>query len=144
MAWQLVDQRTFEPDTSSYRGPAEKLTAELKGPPEQVVPVSIARRIVEEFVLSTKGHGATPLKITVWADWSPTWETKYKVELVAHGSPAIPWQVIVLAIAAVLIVLGIAFIVWQVDHMSWGGAATIIVVAIAAAVGFFLWAGRKK
>ena len=93
------------------------MVCDAKGPPEQVAPVRMTSDILSVLVPAIKEHGGTVLEIKVWADWSPTWYTLYKIEVTAHGSPALLW----IAILAVLALLLITIIVYRVTGTNWGG-----------------------
>jgi hypothetical protein len=134
MAYQLVLDKRYEPEASQYRGPAEQLTVELIGPPEQILPVTWAAQIAGWITTEVVARDGTPLAVKVWADIMPTWLTKYKVEYTAHASP-LPWVAIIAAIAAIAFALGFVLGKWGVKGIQWGlgiGAFLLILLAIIA------------
>ena len=144
MAYKLVKDIKY-PEADKYRGPAEVLTAELKGPPEQVMPTWIVDQIIIWFYNTIGAHKGKVMTAKVWADISPTWQTKYKIELATHASP-LAWTLIIRAVAALGIVIGLAFITWQVTHTTWGPMIPIalIVVGLAILASTFWGKGKKK
>jgi len=148
MAWQLTEYRLFEPEASTYKGATEVLYAELKGPPEQLLPVNLMEKIIIAFESKVTPYGGHPLRIKIWSDWSPTWYSLYKVELTIHASP-LAWNIVIPAVAAVLIVIGLSFITWEVTHASWGSSLPSMLgdvkwIILAASAVAVLWLMKKK
>ena len=138
MAWELIRDERFEPEATEYRGFADKLIAELTGPPEQIMPVGIASSLIQWFSVSVKNEGGTPLTIKIWADIAPTWETKYKVEMVVHTSP-FAWNLAIYAIAGLIVLVGLSFIMWQVQKTTHNlGIPEWAWIVGAVAVGYLL------
>ena len=146
MAWEIGYRLRFA-EADIYQGPAERFTAELKGPPEQLLPTKATAAIISYLTMHIEEHGGKPLEVTVWADKSPTWQTFYKVEYTVHASP-LAWTVVVVAVAAALIAVGIAFTTWKVTSLPWvkgaagatmaiGGIALLIILAL-------VFMGKKK
>lgn len=155
MAYQLLKDVRYEPDASKYRGDCDKVTAEYEDilkptdilrPPEFVGFKADALIISAQTEIYRKGGHALAAK--VWVDTNPPGQTllkrfcKYKIEIYAHGS-ILAWVTILTALA---IILGLAFITWQITHTKWGAAIPIalIVVGLAILASTFWGKGKKK
>lgn len=146
MAELLVFDRTTDA-ASSYRGPAERAVGSFKGPPEQLAPAGLMSQVLSLLVPSLRAEGADLLKMRVWADTSPTFYTRYRIELTAkepmalaaqpgYAAQASPFPFLI--VGAILLALGLlALTAWQVSRIEWGTAAGFGVGlwAVAAILG---------
>ena len=139
MAYTLTLEQIYP---SSFRGTAEVMTAKFYG-----LPSSVAFGLVDDLVAVVVGYfppGGLDelLRIRIWEDTEPLLDSRYRLEVVGHGSP-IPWALIIAALVALAIIWGIT---WTITSTPWGVAFPIAAVAIAAAavVGLSIWAGRKR
>ena len=119
------DETTSEGQT--YKGIAERGVAEFQGPPEQLLPVSFVATIASTLYSTVRSGGETPLHVRIWADISPTFYTKYKIELtvtssaVQSGQQAWPH----LALLGALLILGLVLLVaWAITAIDWSAVAT--------------------
>ena len=84
MAYKLVYDDLK--DYYQYEDQCDTWVGYFSGPPEQIAPASlvanIAAIVVDKFLLSN----ITPVRIRVYADTSPTLETKYRVEAPSYAS----------------------------------------------------------
>jgi hypothetical protein len=131
------------PEGQTYSGPAETCSAELKGPPEQIAPGTLVDDVVATIASWFPPEGTDKLlRIKVWADWSPTFYTLYKVEVSGHASP-VPWAAIIAALA----LIGLIILIWQVSQVDWKPVAetakwgVIALIVLAAIV--LLGPGKK-
>lgn len=142
MAYVLTLDRTY-PEASTYRGGADKFTADLKGPPEQLtfgVVDDIIAKITEWF----PPKGADKLmRIRIWTDAAPTWTTLYRVEVIAHGSPIV-WALVAAALAVIALLVLLAWFVSQIDWSPVAETAKWVVIALAIGAAFVLLRGTKK
>lgn len=96
-------------EASTYDGPCEHFECELTAIPGMRGTIKAA---VEAWCWA---EGATMLRFRLMQDTQPFFD-KYKIDLWAHGSPAIPWVLLV----GVIIGLGIAgFLWWIVTDENW-------------------------
>jgi hypothetical protein len=107
MAYKSYSEQYFSA-WDSYVGAYEVGTWTFRGPPEQVAPASIVSSIVSGYISQFRLHGEALLYMKVEVDAAPTFETKYRVTTYSHDSP-FP-QVLVYAIIAMVIVIGLAYI----------------------------------
>lgn len=143
----------------TYTGPYKLLTATLKGPPEQLLPVSVASKIIEIFSENFKSGGYSPLEIKVWANNQPTLYTNYKVEFKVYSPESTATAglaemhlvqavaVIVAAIAAALIAIAIAIVVWKVTDVAANvisKAGPIGVLVIIILIAYAVLSSKKK
>lgn len=99
------------PDLSTYQGPADLIVVEFSVPvPEQLSPVlRIFQSRASATILSTfEERGITPLAYELWRDATPTWSTRYRLVVLAHGSP-IPQAILLAAIGVALAILFVQF-----------------------------------
>lgn len=150
MAYQTVQEKYYD-SWGPYLGEYEVLTMDYSGPPEQLLPVSIGKKILEFYVSKFAEHGETLMYLKVEADWGPTWETKYRVTAYSHD--AIP-MALIYALIALAAIIGLAFIVYTVKTMVKIIAespplaiATVLIaiaaVAVVAAVIYYLYKKGK-
>ncbi len=144
---------------NTYTGPYKLIETTLKGPPEQVLPISVASKIIEIFVEKFKSGGYSPMEMKVWANNQPTFYTNYKVEFKVyapestataglaemHLVQAIP--VIAYAIATALIAIAIAITVWKVTDVATNlinKAGPIGVLIIIVLIAYVVATSREK
>lgn len=156
--YTLAQHQTW-PANSTYNGPAKLLTAELQAP--SAIPSAIASKIIEVFVEQFKTGGYSPLEISVYKDANHPLYINYKVEFkvydasvnlpagsgtgaVMHLVQAI--AVIVVAIAAAIVIIGLTLMTWKVSDVIGQagplGGIGIVIILILLASGFA--SGRKK
>jgi hypothetical protein len=85
MAYKIVRQETFS-SWYSYSGAYEQTVINLKGPPEQVLPTSVASSIANAVLDVFGRFNETVLAYVVEADTSPTLYTRYRVTVCSHDS----------------------------------------------------------
>lgn len=131
MGYTTVRETTY-PSWEPYAGSYEILIGQFNGPPEQVLPVSIAAWIVQEYEELFGTSGETLMYLKVEADWSPTFWTNYRITAKSHGSP-FP-QALLVAIVAALIIIGLVLLTWQLSE-AWKSAGE---AAPGIGLGIFL------
>ena len=107
-----------------------------------MLPVSTASWIIQQYEQLFPANNETMMYIRVEADWSPTWWTNYRIITYSHD--LVP-QALLLALAAVLLAVGIALVSWAfssavktvgaaLPKIGWGvlmGAAGVALVLFA-------------
>lgn len=115
MAYELVFDKLY-PEGEQYTGVADKFEANMTALSGMSFIIPVIAKVVEWF----PPKGADKLiRVRIWQDKEPFWTDLYKLEVVAHGSPAVPWAMIAVALAAII---GIAVISWNLSHMDWEAA----------------------
>ena len=118
MAWQLMIDET---PPVAYRGPAEVCTWEFAVGPEQLPGMGfLADRIIDAHVQELLRNGGLLLRLRVWVDSAPTWQTRYRVEVTSKASP-LWWNAIILGVLALLSLATTAYVITQLVHIEWGG-----------------------
>lgn len=108
MAYQTVREHTY-PAWDAYSGSYDILTGQFQGPPEQLMPVSIASWIIQQYEQLFPANSETMMYIRVEADWSPTFWTNYRIITYSHN---LIQEALLLALAAALIAASIALLSW--------------------------------
>lgn len=141
MAEVLALDKTY-PEGKTYSGPAEVGIAKFEGPPEQLLPTSLAVKIAEILVRKIKENQGVLLKMRIWVDKAPIFSTKYRIEVVltdqaiqaqqglATRAP-FPWAIL---IGALLIIGLVALTTWTISRIDWEGLTTSIQWGIIALV----------
>lgn len=122
MAYKLFSDK-LTPAAAIYHGSAEMCSTKFVTGPEQTSFVDswLKNNLVSNAVAEVRNEGGTVLRVTVYRDISPTWTTKWLVEITAYwGISAYagrdiamevgfgPWAIVIAAIFAALV---IAFVV---------------------------------
>ena len=152
------------PYGESYRGPAEVCKFHFATGPEQFGFVTnwIRDRYVGDMLAAVAAQGGKLLRIRLWEDKVPTWQTKYQGEIIADvrgefqfRSP-FPWAI---ALGAGLIMIAAYFLVRpvidSVTRLAWGPAGTdggtigglpwgLIAIGGLVLVGIAMTRGKKK
>lgn len=137
MAYKLYKDVLY-PGWDEYIGDAEVCWFKFKTGPEQLDWLGqkwYVNKMISSAKQSVEENGGTIIRLYIERDKAPTWETRYKVAVTAHGSPyVLPWYIIVLGLFAIIAVavsfaiIGIAAIIWSGDlpeAMKWGTYAII-------------------
>lgn len=133
MAFQLVKETT-EPIAYTFKGKAEKCTYEFSTLPEQVPgEAQLAKTLIDKNARELEAQGVRMLKIRVYRDTEPTWQTNYRVEVWATASP-IFWTPIIVGVLAVLALVITWKIIEEVKDIDWGEIPTEVTVGVPAAV----------
>ncbi len=109
MAWEIVETKHY-PALATYVGPYEGVIAQFSTGPEQLpfmndLGLWLAERVASEAVKK----GVTPLRLIVYRDITPTWQTDWSVEFLGHGSPAIGITTLIAIIVGCLMLIGVIF-----------------------------------
>ena len=113
MAYELTIDRLYA-EGERYTGIADKFEAYFTG---------ISGFRVDSFIPTIANwfppEGADKLiRIRVWVDIAPFWTDRYKVEVIAHGSP-IYWSAIAIALGALAL---LTLLSWNVKSINWEAA----------------------
>jgi hypothetical protein len=132
------------PALSTYTGGYDLVQCRLKGPPEQIAPVSQASKVLEIFTEKFKAGGFNPLELSIYADWRPTFWTNYIVifkvyKPTATTSLAQAEMHQVQAVAAVIAVIAIALAVIAFSIAAWK-VASVVGGAVAKTGSAGIWA----
>jgi len=110
-------QETIYPWAYTFQGDAETCVFEFTLTPEQIPGTRwIGERIVNSFVSELEKDGSRLLELRVYEDATPTWWTKYRVEVTATASP-LAWNVIIIGVLAILFIGAIYFTIKLVDDV---------------------------
>ncbi len=153
MAFTTISEKYYD-EWYPYIGDYEIAVIDIVGPPEQVLPVSVANSILQLFVSKYKDFGETLMYIKVEADWDPTFTTDYRVTTYSRAVV----QVVLVAIAAVIVTLGLLGMTWLITSATKEVVETaplalnlgviLLFVAVAVAIYFlvkrFLAKGKEK
>lgn len=140
MAWNLVINEKYNQE---YRGHAEKASYTFEVPlPDQLGAKWTAEQMINAHVNELLDYGEYLLELRVWEDKSPTWTTKYWVDVTATASP-LPWALIIVGVLAVIFIIGVAFSLVKVEDIAEYspagfalGAGAILVLAVLALMIF--------
>jgi len=124
MAYKLFSDK-LTPAAATYHGEAEVCSAKFATGPEQIAFVDswLKNSLVGDAVAEVRKQGGTVLRVTVYRNMEPTWETLWRVDITAYWGTAGyadmvedvglevgfgPWAIV---IAAVLVALVAYFLV---------------------------------
>jgi len=131
--YEKVFEKLYEPEATTYVGKAEVATIYFNAPPEQLPlldeVVTAITEAVAEHIIANQG---SLLKLVIYRGAGAWYNSKWKVEITAHGSP-IAWAIIIPFICAALIAIAFAFTSYQVKDMDWGAR-----LAVGAGLGIVL------
>jgi len=137
--WRQITNERFN---QGFRGHAEKCVYTFSIPlPDQMGAGWIAQRAVSAHNQALADAGSILLELRVWEDTSPTWQTDYKVEVVASASPLF-WNLIIVGVLVVLAIAGVAFTLVKVEDIAqyapgviaWGSAGVIALALLGIAL----------
>ena len=122
MAYKLYKDHLY-PGWQDYNGKAEVCHFEFKTGPEWPFDWLGQSWYVNKMISSAKesveDEGGTPLRLTVYRDKAPTWETRYQVVVIAHASP-LAWTLVIAGIFALLGLVIAWKIVGDITEVDWG------------------------
>lgn len=102
------------PGWDAYHGEADVCYSHFATGPEQLDWLGqsyIRNKLISSCKSEVEKQGGTILRLTVWRDTAPTWETRYQVVVAAHGSPAVlVWIAIIAGIALLMAIVGLAIL----------------------------------
>ena len=132
MAYQLIKDESHNTD---YVGKAEVCTYEFSTLPEQIPGEPwLANLIIDRHIAELSSQNSKLLRIKVWRDTAPTWQTDYKVEVAASASPLF-WNVIIIGVLAIVALVITWKIISIVKDVDWGKAALPVT---AGAIGIII------
>jgi hypothetical protein len=149
MSWtQIINTAT--PAAASYSGKAKLVKFTFSAYPEQLDFVN--DWLVENFLNNLKeeaaaNNGSQVLKLRLWRDTSPTWQTDYKGELElttpeGFETPFLVAAIIVVALSAIAYYFIIEPLINSVTNLIYGTSGSSIVpwgaIAIIAVAAVFL------
>lgn len=121
MAYKLYKDYLY-PGWETYRGEADACYSHFKTGPEQFDWLGqsyIRNKLISSCKSEVEKQGGTILRLTVYRDIAPTWETDYQVIITAHGSPYIlAWVAIIAGIALLMALVALAIL--MVVTIDWG------------------------
>lgn len=125
---ELIYEKKYEPDYSTYSGPDVKYTVKFYAPKGKLISEWLVRNVIE---LKTRAAKKTMLHLKVYA--GPVgWPIvgilmqEYRCEWWAHGSPAIPLVGILAGIAATLAAVGFIIVATKAEPGTWREIAAVI------------------
>lgn len=145
VTYELVYEKRYEPQASTYVGKAEEATMYFDSLPEQIPGLDfITEQVLAAVVPNIINNGGTMLRLRIYRGKGEGYNSKWKVACAIHASP-FPWAVVIPLIVVLLIVIGFAYITHQVKTMDWGekaimGGIGILLILILLAGAF----GGKK
>ena len=108
MSYQLVKSQRFN---QGYRGSAEEAVYTMTVPlPDQTGASQVLQNITDAHVQALAEQGSQLLELDVWQDSSPTWETLFRVRVVATTQEA-PVNAIAVAPLVWVVVISTAVII---------------------------------
>ena len=123
--YENVFEKLYEPEASTYVGKAGVATIYFNAPPEQLplmdAIVPTITKAVAEHIIANQG---SLLKLVIYRATGAWYNSKWKVEITAHGSP-FAWSIVIPFICLALIAIAFAFISYQVKDMEWGVGAAL-------------------
>ncbi len=151
VTYELVYEKRYEPDASTYVGKAEEATMYFDSLPEQIPGLDfIIQKVLAAVVPAIVNNGGTMLRLRIYRGKGEWYNAKWKVACAIHSSP-FPWAVVIPLIVVLLIVIGFAYITHQVKTMDWGEKAImggigilLILILLAGAFGGKKLAEKKK
>jgi hypothetical protein len=113
MAYKLYKDVLY-PGWEQYHGEADVCYSHFHTGPEQADWLGqsyIRNKLISSCKSEVEKQGGTILRLTVWRDIAPTWETDYQVIITAHGSPGVlVWVAIIAGIALLMALFALAII----------------------------------
>ncbi|MBA7606756.1 hypothetical protein ES703_13906 [subsurface metagenome] len=151
VTYELVYEKLYEPEASTYAGKAEEATMYFDSLPEQIPGLDfITEKVLAAVAPVIIDNGGTMLRLQIYRGKGEWYNSKWKVAAAMHASP-FPWAVVIPLVVALLIVIGFAYITHQVKTMDWGEKAIIagmgillVLVLLAGAFGGKKIAEKKK
>lgn len=159
MAYRIIREHQY-PEHDTYSGKADRCVFDFEVGPDPIVnPDKVADKLVADAEAEVAKQGGTMLKLEVWADTAPLFETKYRCIAYAYGieamTPALHWAIWVAIIGAAMLLMAIilyliGWIVRSVTEIDWGGLIgalrwwAIGAVGFAAAVGFYVLRPKRS
>ena len=137
MAYELVLDKLY-PESRRYSGTCDKLEADMVAPSAMSFITPIVVKVVEWF--PPKGEQKL-IRIRIWQDKTPFWTDRYKLEVIAHGSPQLPWPQIVVALAAIA---GLAVITWSISHIDWKAPGIPLLGIGLILLALAIFKGRRR
>ncbi|MBA7606774.1 hypothetical protein ES703_13924 [subsurface metagenome] len=125
VTYELVYEKLYEPEASTYAGKAEEATIYFDSLPEQIPGLDfITQKVLAAVAPNIINNGGTMLRLRIYQGKGEWYNAKWKVAAAIHSSP-FPWAVVIPLIVALLIVISFAYITHQVKSMDWGEKAIV-------------------
>ena len=142
VTYELVYEKLYEPEASTYAGKAEEASIYFDSLPEQIPGLDfITEKVLAAVAPSIINDGGTMLRLRIYRAKGEWYNSKWKVVAAIHSSP-FAWAVVIPLIIVLLIVIGFSYITHQVKTMDWGEKAImggigilLILVLLAGALG---------
>jgi len=145
--YELVYEKLYEPEASTYKGKTDVCTMYFNSLPEQIPGINIITetisRVVAEQIIA---EGGTILRLRIYNAKGEWYNSRWKIEVAVHGSP-FAWAVVIPLIIILLIVIGFAYIMHKVEEIDWGKAAfpiIAVVLGLAGATALAIALTKKK
>ncbi|MBA7526223.1 hypothetical protein ES705_18384 [subsurface metagenome] len=142
VTYELVHEKLYEPEASTYAGAAEEVSIYFDSLPEEIPGLDfIIQKVLAAVAPNILASGGTMLRLRIYRGKGEWYNSKWKITAAIHASP-FPWAVVIPLIVALLIVIGFAYITHQVKTMDWGEKAIVggigillVLVLVAGALG---------